>query len=339
MKEINNQAHHLLMFKSHAERELNLLIVSKEALSIESELRHELMLLHYDFGQILLRHILFSSKDYTFHAFCCHVGKLGEQFSQPPSKRFDDKDRIPNFERYFQFFRLCQLLIQQRTELQQDSDARSELSWIRDLMETAVQMGQMKKNPNLRKALMSEAASRSIALNRRNDISWTDLDLRIRARQLRELRDRAWKDIEAPPKWITEELAPHLVRSFDPSFPLPPFMREKIPRELWGQIPAENWIQVIDSVFEKLAGTTYQKTLDLTHILRHDSATDQEMDYYLGAQSALCVSRVAALMWRGTRDMDRLAKPFGQIAATYPELLSEQERKDAERFRPPPSHS
>ena len=339
MKEINNQAHHLLMFKSHAERELNLLIASKEALSIESELRHELMLLHYDFGQILLRHILFSSKDYTFHAFCSHVGKLGEQFSQPPSKSFDDKDRIPNFERYFQFFRLCQLLIQQRTELQQDSDARSELSWIRDLMETAVQMGQMKKNPNLRKALMSEAASRSIALNRRNDISWTDLDLRIRARQLRELRDRAWKDIEAPPKWITEELAPHLVRSFDPSFPLPPFMREKIPRELWGQIPPENWIQVIDSVFEKLAGTTYQKTLDLTHILRHDSATDQEMDYYLGAQSALCVSRVAALMWRGTRDMDRLAKPFGQLAATYPELLSEQERKDAERFRPPPSHS
>ena len=81
--------------------------------------------------------------------------------------------------------------------------------------------------PNLQKALMSEAASRSIALHRRNDISWTDLDLRIRARQLRELRDRAWKDIESPPKWITEELAPHLVRSFDPSFPLPPFMREK----------------------------------------------------------------------------------------------------------------
>jgi len=339
MKEINYQAHHLLMFKSHTERELDLLITSKEALSIESELRHELMLLHYDFGQILLRHILFSSKDYTFHAFCCHVEKLAEQFSQPPSKMFDDKDQIPNFERYFQFFRLCQLLIQQRAELQQDSDARSELSWIRDLMETAVQMGQMKKNPNLRKALMSEAASRSIALNRRNDISWTDIDLRIRARQLRELRDRVWKDIGAPPKWITEELAPHLVRSFDPSFPLPPFMREKIPRELWGEMPAENWIQVIDSAFEKLVGTTYQKTLDLTHILRHDSATDQEMDHYLGAQSALCVSRVAALMWRGTRDMGRLAKPFGQIAATYPELLSEQERKDAERFRPPPSHS
>jgi hypothetical protein len=339
MKEINNQAHHLLMFKSHAERELNLLVASKEALSIESESRHELMLLHYDFGQILLRHILFSSKDYTYHAFCCHVEKLGEQLSRPPSGTFYDSGRLPDFERFFQFFRLSQLLIQQRVGLEQDSDARSELSWIRDLMETALQMGQMKKNPDLRKALMSEAASRSIALHRRNDISWTDLDLRIRARQLRELRDRAWKDIEALPKWITEELAPHLVRSFDSSFPLPPFMREKIPRELWGQMPAENWIQVIDSTFEKSVGTTYQKTLDLTHILRHDSATDQEMDHYLGAQSALCVSRVAALMWRGTRDMDCLAKPFGQIAATYPELLSEQERKDAERFRPPPSHS
>ena len=41
------------------------------------------------------------------------------------------------------------------------------------LMETAVQMGQMKKNLDLRKALMSEAASRSIALHRRNDITWT----------------------------------------------------------------------------------------------------------------------------------------------------------------------
>ena len=50
MKEINYQAQHLLMFKAHAERELDLLIASKEALSIESELRHEMMLLHYDFG-------------------------------------------------------------------------------------------------------------------------------------------------------------------------------------------------------------------------------------------------------------------------------------------------
>ena len=89
MKEINYQANHLLMFKSHAEREIDLLIASKEALSIESKSRHELMLLHYDFGQILLRHVLFSSKDYTFHAFCCHVEKLGEQLSRPPSGTFD----------------------------------------------------------------------------------------------------------------------------------------------------------------------------------------------------------------------------------------------------------
>ena len=206
-------------------------------------------------------------------------------------------------------------------------------------METAVQMGQMKKNLDLRKALMSEAASRSIALHRRNDITWTDLDLRIRARQLRKLRDRAWNDIESPPKWITEELAPHLVRSFDPSFPLPPFMREKIPKHLWKQIPEDTWIKTIDSVFGQLTRPKGNETLNFTHILRHDSATDQEMDRYLGAQSALCVSRVAALMWRGTSNMDHLAKPFGQIAATYPELLTEQERKDAERFRPPPSHS
>ena len=339
MKEINYQAQHLLMFKPHVERELDLLIASKKALSIESELRHELMLLHYDFGQILLRHILFSNKEYTFHAFCSHVGKLGEQFLRPQSRMFDDSDRIPNFERYFQFFRLCQLLMEQRMELRQQSDARSELSWIRDLMETAVQMGQMKKNLDLRKALMTEAASRSIALNQRNDIAWTDLDLRIRARQLRKLRDRAWKDFESPPKWITEELAPHLVRSFDPSFPLPPFMRDKIPKHLWKQIPEEKWIQTIDSALEQVTGTTNHETLDFTHILRHNSATDQEVDRYLGGQTALCVSRVAALMWRGTSDMDHLAKPFGQIAATYPELLTEQERRDTERFRPPPSHS
>ena len=339
MKELKNQAHHLLMFKSHAERELDILIASKEALSIESELRHELMLLHYDFGQILLRHILFSIKDYTYHAFCCHVKKLGEQFSKPPSIVFDDKDQVLSFERHFQFFRLCQLLIQQRAELQQESDARSELSWIRDLMETAIQMGQMKKNPDLRKALMSEVASRSIALDRRNDLSWTDLDQRIRARQLRELRNRIWKDIEEPPKWIIEELVPHLIRTFDPSFPLPPFMREKIPKNLWRQIPPENWIEVIDNSFEKLTGAKFQETSDFTQILQHDSASNEELDRYLGPQSALCVSRVAALMWRGTRDMDHLAKPFGQIAATYPELLTEEEKNDAERFRSPPSHS
>ena len=339
MKEINYQANHLLMFKSHAEREIDLLIASKEALSIESESRHELMLLHYDFGQILLRHILFSSKDYTYHAFCCHVEKLGEQLSRPPSGGFDDSGRIPDFERFFQFFRLCQLLIQQRAELEQESDAKTELSWIRDLMETAVQMGQMKRNLDLRKALMSEAASRSIALHQRNDITWTDLDLRIRARQLRKLRDRVWNDIESPPKWITEELAPHLVRSFDPTFPLPPFIREKIPKHLWKQIPEDTWIKTIDSAFGQVTRTKGNENLNFTHILRHDSATDQEMDRYLGAQSALCVSRVAALMWRGTSNMDHLAKPFGQIAATFPELLTEQERKDAERFRPPPSHS
>jgi hypothetical protein len=327
------------MFKSHAERELDILIASKEALSIESELRHELMLLHYDFGQILLRHILFSIKDYTYHAFCCHVKKLGEQFSKPPSMVFDDKDKVLSFESHFQFFRLCQLLIQQRAELQQESDARSELSWIRDLMETAIQMGQMKKNPDLRKALMSEVASRSIALDRRNDLSWNDLDQRIRARQLRELRNRVWKDIEEPPKWITEELVPHLIRTFDPSFPLPPFMREKIPKNLWRQIPPENWIEVIDNSFEKLTGAKFQETSDFTQILQHDSASNEELDRYLGPQSALCVSRVAALMWRGTRDMDHLAKPFGQIAATYPELLTEEEKNDAERFRSPPSHS
>jgi hypothetical protein len=116
-------------------------------------------------------------------------------------------------------------------------------------------------------------------------------------------------------------------------------MREKVPKHLWKQIPEDKWIQTIDSAFEQVTRTMGNETLNFTHILRHDSATDQEMDRYLGAQSALCVSRVAALMWRGTSNMDHLAKPFGQIAATYPELLTEQERKDAERFRPPPSHS
>jgi hypothetical protein len=116
-------------------------------------------------------------------------------------------------------------------------------------------------------------------------------------------------------------------------------MREKIPKNLWRQIPPENWIEVIDNSFEKLTGAKFQETSDFTQILQHDSASNEELDRYLGPQSALCVSRVAALMWRGTRDMDHLAKPFGQIAATYPELLTEEEKNDAERFRSPPSHS
>ena len=339
MRELKEKAHNLLLYKTYSERELELLIASKEALSFESEFRHELMNLHYDFGQILLRHLLYEYKEYAFQSFCCHVEKLHEQFSRKQHKSYDDSERMQNFESRYQFFRLSQSLLSQRRDLEKKSDAKSELSWIRDLMETAFQMGQFKFNSDLRKALMSEAASRTIALQRRTEIDWSPLDYRIRARFLRVFREKFWQDTERLPKWLMEELSPHLIMSFDPKFPLPPKISRTVPKDLWHRATEELWVEMISVVFNQMINPPVDECPNFTHILMHESASNKEMDGYLGPQSALCVSRVAALMWRGTRDMGNLAKPFAQIATTYPELLSKEERSQAEKFGAPPSHS
>jgi len=238
-------------------------------------------------------------------------------------------------EHYWLWFRIGLALFNQRIELRQQSDAKEELVWIRNLMATASEIGQM--HPDLRRALMSEAVSRMMSLKRRDDIRWSQSQNKIRAKILRDMRDRAVQDSIEEEVWIIDELHPHIMYGFDSHNPLPHPLRDKFPNPPVTKQVEEEYKRIMQEVYEKMGIQIPDKLFDFSPILRFESATNIQMDNELGAYDALTISRTAAFLWRAVMDMGEAARNIGSFAGRYHEHLTPEEKAAADEFLHYPS--
>jgi len=326
------RAHFLLYNIKHKPREEMLLLVAKEALMINGEDALEMYLLHLDYCQILYRHFLFQGSRPILDAFQAHIDASEEIISadeEPDSLLKFRLERGMNTQRIWMHVSLA--LIKQRLELNKDNNATIELRWVRDLIEAGHRLGEV--CTELRKAVITEAASRLLRFKYRKKLQWDDEQYRIRARLTRDIRERVYKDRNPGEKLhISSEFHPHLIYSFDRHNTLPPILRGQMPPPPPTSETERKWHEAMSKIIEKIDSLP-DPPVDLSWILKKRSASIIEMDQHLGPLTVDATCRVAAILWKETMHLGAAACNVGAFASTYFEMLTPDEKTAADEFR------
>ena len=331
---LKKEAHRLLYFHPHQQREERLLLITMQALEHETEENLETCLILIEVCQVLYRHLLFKGSKSALIAFEASTKRFGEIIqTEMKMKTSAWSNRIPSFTRYWLWFNMAICLFNHRLELRKKNNVKEELKWIRSLMLAAKQIRQV--GPEYCKCLMSEATSRVLSLKRRSSLSWTKDTNEVRAKLIREIAQRAHDDIADREVWIVNELTPHVLYGFDYHNPLPHLLRGKGVPEPKATIDLEKEHKRISKSVWDQYHEIYRipdKYVDFTKELRYRSASNAKMDKIIGPNNVLPIAEVAALLWNSVSDMGDSARPIGSFAGRYPEFLSQEQKKTAEAF-------
>ena len=331
IRRLNLRSSYLLRSKNHSEREEDLLVASLKALDLSTNEAYEMYLLHLNFSQVLYRHLLLKGSRPVLHAFEEHLGASERLIEQNTEKDVLLRDLIKKGIPQRVWMHSTHALLKHRIALREQGNATQELRWIRDLFEAGHQIGQI--NTDLRRACISEAASRLISLKRRPNLSWSQNLTEIRAALTRKIRARVWEDrMSSDTLHVNAELHTHFIYSFDPYNPLPPILkREQSPPDFSKETKV-NWYKKMDEIVEKFENLPDEPT-DFSWLLHHKSASILEIDKTLGPLTSDASSQVAAILWKGTQHLGTGAANTGAFASTYPEHLTDQERIEADKHR------
>ena len=335
IRESAETAKKLLFLKPHHKRERELIEASSASMLLESDYRVDLVLLHSDYCQILMRHLLFRGSPKTLFAFRKHIDKLESSLKLPSQNGMDDSKQVDSASTSLLFFRIMLGFFEARIELRKQKRPDLELSRIRDLMEAAEQLGQV--DNELRKGAMTEAASRMISLSRRKDIRWSKPLVGIRSKLFRELRLAVFRDFRRLPKWITEELATHLVKVYDPHGNDEKWFDWGYQMEESSKMSHKQWNFYIEQEFRMSSRTPVDRYPNFEGWLNSKSAPNQLTDSILGPVDVMCTCRVASLMWASVADLGELARPVAKFAITFWEDLTPEQLYDVNTLLEPPS--
>ena len=136
---------------------------------------------------------------------------------------------------------------------------------------------------------------------------------------------------------VNAELHAHFIYSFDPYNPLHPILKREQPPPDFSKETKRGWYKKMDEIVEKFE-TSPDKPTDFSWLLGHKDASILEIDKTLGPLTSDASSQVGAILWKGTKHLGTGAANTGAFASTYPEYLTDEERRGADehRFGPKP---
>lgn len=326
--EMRYLAQQLLWSCEHKERENPLLQASASALEIEHDVPYEILQLHHDFGQVMLRHLLERGNARVLRAYGRHVSGMRRTYALPVNPQYPTLDHTRQVT-LWQFLRMMEVLMHHRVSLRKEQNVILELQWMRFLLQAGRQMSQV--DADLRKGLVSEAISRMVSLSRRKTVSWSKRERGAFARLIREARVIAEGDFERSERWTIKGMAGAMLIPFDPH------------REVGGSpmfdlvaTSRSHWASFLRKYSE--IDATYRfpsvPSPDLTKALAYRSLDNTRFDELLGSETAEGSCRVASLLWVGFSEYDDdLIRPIAKFASTYGDLLSDEERKRVDGIR------
>ena len=331
LQEMRYLAQQLLWSCEHKEREDPLLQASASALEIEHDVPYEILQLHHDFGQVMLRHLLERGNARVLLAYGKHVSAMRMTYALPVNPQADPTldHTQPEHVALWQFLRMMEVLMHHRIALRKEKNVILELRWMRFLLEAGRQMSQL--DAELRKGLVSEAISRMFSLSRRKTVSWSKRERGAFARLIREARVIAEEDFDRPERWTTKAMAGALLIPFDPHREVREssiFDLVASTRSQWGSF-LRKW-----SEFDATYRFPSVPSPDLTKALTYRSLNNTQFDQLLGPENAVGSCKVASLLWEGFSEYDDdLIRPIAKFASTYGDLLSAEERKRVDGIR------
>lgn len=331
LSEMRHLASQLLWSCEHKEREVPLLQASERALEIVHDVPYEILQLHHDFGQVMLRHLLERGNARVFRAYSRHVLSMRMTYGLPLNPQADPTLDHTQPERValWQFLRMMEILIHHRIALRKEQSVILELRWIRFLLQAGRSMSQL--DAELRKGLVSEAISRMFSLSRRKTVSWSKSERGAFARLIREVRVIAEEDFNRPERWTMKGMAGMLLAPFDPH-------RQNTGSRLFdeaGQSSA-HW-EFFTQATSDIDGTyrfPSKPSHEISKALAYRSLGNFQFDELLGPETAVGSCKVASLLWGGFSEYDDdLILPIAKFASTYGDLLSAEERKRVDGIR------
>lgn len=333
----------LFRTKSNRERQKELVECLQTILidDIKDPWQHSRLLL--EGCQVSYRHLLFRANSSTMSIF----GKLCEKFTEVFLENKDNNIVLHNRAREISakliWFNTGYVLLRQRKKVIKEGNPQSELRWIRDLLEAGPIIGQV--SPYFARCMFSEAISRLFSIRYRKRSWYENLNKypkkeRVQIQKALAALTRRCLDIVVEDAGtqkeeirVIEDLLPHMFNTYDKLNRQSPLARMgsyqfPIPDQVTLSIHSVLSKKMIPEIWPRLA----DKTRDLSVFLDVRSATNLELDKYLGARDAIPIGRISKFLFLELKQLGSLARDIAKFAIAYPETLTNEEKELAEEI-------
>ena len=330
LAETRHLAAQLLWSCEHKQREDPLLQASERALEIKHDVPYDVLQLHHDFGQVMLRHLLERGNARVLRAYSRHVSAMRMTYALPLNPQYPRLDHTqPRQVALWRFLRMMEVLMHHRVSLRKEQNVILELQWIRFLLQAGRSMSQL--DAELRKGLVSEAISRMSSLSRRKTVSWSKREKGAFARLIREARVIAEEDFIRRERWTMKGMAGVLLAPFDPH-------REESGSPIFDSVSKSPYHHRFFIQEYSKSDANYRfpsiPSPDLTNALAYRSLDNSQFDELLGPETAEGSCRVASMLWEGFSEYDDdLIRPIAKFASAYGDFLSDDQKERVDGIR------